>query len=222
MRTRCEAEQENATHKGVKRRLIGKQKPPCETTGGRGRKKNQRKDNGRTKRKGAKGRVNSNEGQCDVEQPVDGKGRDMKDEDDTLVQDVRERIGTQNMNREERGTREMRVCGGVRRRLRGKQPPPPTAQKTGMRKQSKKSRTQTEVQGSTGQEAQRGGGQDEEKVRSKRKKGSGKERLGTNEAATQDGKESDRTTNIGQESEGPERGAAPSAVIDEDVSRAAG
>ena len=90
-----------------------------------------------------------------------------------------------------------------------------------MRKQSKKSRAQTEVQGNTGQEAQRGGGQDEEKVRSKRKQGSGKERLGTNAEAIQDGKASDRTTNMGQESEGPERGTAPSVVIDEDVSRAA-
>ena len=58
--------------------------------------------------------------------------------------------------------------------------------------------------------------------RNGKNKGSGKERLDTNEEATQDGKASDRTTNIGQGSEGPERGAAPSAVIDEDVSRAAG
>ena len=129
MRTRCDAEQDNATHKGVKRRLIGKQQPPRKTTGESGRKKNKRKDAGRTKRKSDKGRVNSNEGQCNVDQPVDGKGRDMKDENDTSVQDVRGRNGTQNMKSEGRGMREIRWGGGVRRRLRGKQPPPSTAQK---------------------------------------------------------------------------------------------
>ena len=45
--------------------------------------------------------------------------------------------------------------------------------------------------------------------------------MDTNEEATQDEKASDRTKNMEQESEGPERGTAPSVVIDEDVSRAA-